>query len=439
MVGDFIGKRAAALLAQEELDVDLRREVADTLSILCRYHPNAVTVSIKDIIALLVVSCARYEEFSHGPPGPAAATSQESLMAYMDWESAGTSLNGVIIELYEALKSRADFNPRVFVETLLAGTWAAAEASPLGRASLLRVLGAVVKEQADVDLAAPILLATIESERNLERAAAYEALAKIGPDEVTLPPAFSELTLKALRDEYQIIVLAAIRALPRIMVPVEQTANTVILLLQFATAYGPERFYRENVRIALRTALCLADAQQFQARVEELVLDLVGGFPSGEAVEILNRLPIDHNHPSWPKAAVSALQPDPAPNWSCSGNHSRSDLLRDIATIRTDHVAPFFDALEQIAVLRLPHDNSWAWAVSDILARHGEHRRAAAICDAVFDAMPDTTEFQPRRLFARQVALCHHLDVAVIDGDSATMKRLLAEWAELAQKDLTDG
>jgi len=434
-VGDVIGKRAAALLSEDQLDGELRFEVAATLSILCEYHRDAVTVSSEEIIALLVASGDRYERFNNGPPGPATATSQDQiLMAYMGWMSACVKLSGVVSALEEALEARAERDPTVFLETLLGGTWAAAEPSPLGRASLLKVLGAVVKEQADLDLTAPILLATIESERNRERAAAYDALAEIGRCEVTLPPSFAESALKALRDEYLIIVLAAIRALPRITVPEEQTVDTVLHLLQFASTYGPGRLHTEYVGIALRTALRLADGQPFQSRVEELVLDVVGSFPSTEAVEILDRLPIDHNHPSWPKVAVSALQPDPDPNWADIRDHRRADLLRDLATIRTDRVAPFFDTLEEIAALRLPYDTSWAWAVSDVLARHGEHRRAAAVCDAVVDAMPDTTEFRPRRSFARQVALGHHLDVAAIAEDSVATQRLLVEWATLVQE-----
>jgi len=50
----------------------------------------------------------------------------------------------------------------------------------------------------------------------------------------------------------------------------------------------------------------------------------------------------------------------------------------------------------------------------------------------VVDAMPDTTEFRPRRSFARQVALGHHLDVAAIADDSGATQRLLVEWAALA-------
>jgi len=296
-------------------------------------------------------------------------------------------------------------------------------------ASLLEILGDVVETQADLDRSAPLLLETIELDRNLERAAAFKALAEIGRHDLSLPASFTDSVLKALQDEYLIIVRAAITAIPRIDVPPGQKPAVAMRLLEFAASYGPKRAYTEDVLTALYAARRLAKGELYQAQTEELMLGVVATFPGGEAVEILNRLNADRDHPAWPVAAVAALQPDPDPNWYGVHDHGREDLLRELAAVPTGHLAPLFDELEKIGLERLPHEESWAWAVSDVFARHGEHARAAAMCDAVFAAMPDTTEHRPRRGLARQMALGHHLDAAVVAGDATTAERLMAEWA----------
>ncbi len=431
--GAVIGARAAALLAADNLDIDLRCTVTDTLSLLCRYHSAAVTVPISELIGLISASAERFERFDQTPPDPSSATTQdEALIAHMGWESGRIRLNSVIRKLEDSLEALAEADVTGFVQALVAGEWAAAQASSLGRAALLKVLGSVIQEQADLDSATPMLLEAIDSDRNWERAAGYEALGEIARHDVTLPVGSAESVIKALDDQYLIIYLAAVRVLPRIEVPKDGRVPVILKLVGFAAAYGPDRAHTEDVRTALGTARRLGEGQPFQGRVEEMVLGTIATFPSAEAVQILERLRVDHGHPSWPPTIIAALRPDPDPQWDAIPERGRADLLRELAGIDTHRLVPHFDELEQIGKQRIPYDSSWAWAVSDVLARHGEHGRAAVVCDAVVDAMPDTIEFGPRRTYARQTAIGHHTNVAIERGDTAALVGLLKEWSGLS-------
>jgi hypothetical protein len=102
-------------------------------------------------------------------------------------------------------------------------------------------------------------------------------------------------------------------------------------------------------------------------------------------------------------------------------------VLRAVAMVRTEIIASVIGDLELVGREWLQHDRTWAWAVSDVLARHGEHARAASLCDAVVEMLPDTTERRPARHFARLISLGHHVNAAVALDDSDAVERLLTE------------
>lgn len=278
----------------------------------------------------------------------------------------------------------------------------------------------------------PLLFDAFESNRPGERAAALRAFAEVGGREVILPGSLMGQVLAALMDDDKLIVVrAAIRALRRVNVPAERKLDVIHRLLAFARAYGPERLYDRDVESALRHILHLSYGELYEERAAGLVIEIIDGFPSCESSQLLNRLPLEH-HAGWPAVAVRALRVDPHPSYYGIHDGERQRLLRKLAEIATTTGPSWLEELEKVGLERLPHGHVWVWAIADVLAYHHQHDRAAVVCEAVVDALPDSREKRPVRRLARQIALGHQLDWAATKGDSEALERVLQELEQLA-------
>jgi hypothetical protein len=432
--GVVVGRRAAALLLDQELEPELGHEIADTLSLLCDRTRGASGPEIQDLVELLMHSQRRLEQFEAALDQETVPTgSQDELLARMDRMQDRSSLAALVSTLKEALASRAASDVKRFVQSLTEETWASVEHTPVVRAALLDILGDVVRTQTDLELAEPLLVSATRSGENAQRAAAFRAIADFANRDLTLPAWVAESVLTAFRDEYLIIVRAAIRALPGIIVPVGDVVDVINRLLNFAAAYGPERIYSNDVRVALLAVLRFADGKSYEQEAERMVLKVIERLPTSEAAELLSRLPLNQNHDAWPAAAVRALREDADANWVGLRSREREDILRDLAEISPRAFVSVLEELQTVALQRLPYDRAWAWAVSDVFAQQGRSDRATAVCEAVVNQLPDTTEHRSARRFATHVLMGHRLDAAVAAGADTT-DQILAEWALLAQE-----
>ncbi|MGA3057390.1 MAG: hypothetical protein ABSE70_05035 [Candidatus Limnocylindrales bacterium] len=431
--GRAICEAASALLNRPDPDTDLARAVADTLTVLCSYHPEARSISFAQLLGLLVAAAGRYERFEASPwVPPAGSTAEETLVEGLNRESHRVALHGVVTELRETLESAAKHDPAEFVDMVVAHGWALTASSPLARSAVVEVLGKTVRNQGHLDHVAPLLQSSLKSESNRERAEAIEAFGVMAGHELTIPAESTSAVLDAVDDKYEIVVVAVVRAIAEIEVPVDQRLRVVNFLVSFAAVLGPKRSHSNDVVHALWTAWSLSVGEPFETQAHRYIVRVVASLPSAEAAEILGRFHVTEEHPDWPIAAVAALKPDPDPQWYGIHDRERYDIMRKLATIDSTAIAPFLDELVAIGKQRTPHEPSWAWAVSDVLAQHAEHARAAIVCDAVVDAMPDTREYGPRRRYARIIAINHHLNEATARGDTAAVDKLLQEWSVLS-------
>jgi hypothetical protein len=436
----LIAARAVVLLADDTLDPEMQREVADTLTSLCECRPGDVGVSVDDVLGLMLRAALRYERFRAAPAAPPpGGTEEEALLGFFAWESERIKLQGVFQELKDCLEALARADVPAFVDNVVGTSWAATSPSPLVRSFLLELLGKVIRQQPELDRAAPIVAEAIDGRDHLERAEAVEAVGEFARHDLTLPAGFTESVIKAIGDEYLIIVLAAVRAIGRIDVEVDKRLELCETLLNFARVYGNERIHTDDVRRALWTVHQLATDQPFEGGAEAAILTVISGFLSEVAVQVLEHLRVDHDQASWPATIVGALKPDPDPQWNWIHQSARLDLLRQLAETDPLRMDPLLDEFEAIGKQRLPHDRHWAWAVADVLARLGAHARAAAVCDAVVDGMPNTTELRLQRAFARQIGFEHHLNDAVSRDDEAGMAKCIEEWARGSAELRPDG
>jgi hypothetical protein len=426
----LIAAKALVLLGDDTLDPEMQREVADTLTSLCRHQPGDVGLSVDDVVALMLLSALRYERFQATPPAPPAGGSQEeALLGFFDWESQRIKLRGVFEELKDCVEALARADVPGFVDNVVGTIWVATAPSPLVRGFLLELLGKVIRQQPELDLAAPIVAEALDGSERWERAEAIEAVGEFARHDLVLPAGFTESVIKAIGDEYLIIVLAAVRAVGRIHVEADKRLPLCDILFGVAKAYSNDRIRTDDVRTALWTIHKLAAGQSFEDQAEAAILNVIGSVPSEVAVQLLEHLPVDRNQPAWPSTVVAALKPDPDPQWNGIHQRGRLDLLRQLAETDPPRMVSLLDELEAAGKQRIPSDRHWAWAVADVLARLGAHVRAAAVCDAVVEGMPDTTELGPQRAFARQVGFEHHLNDAVLSADEGAIARCLADWA----------
>lgn len=435
-----IARRAVALIASDATDPELHAEVADTLESLCRDLSADLTMSFEEAIPLLLTAVGRYEVLSAAPPEPEPGSSlDEAVMANLEWQGDVLRRNRVINALRRSLEHLAEADVGGYIDHVKSDGWAATLPSDLVREALLEVMGKVIATQPELDRATPLLLEAISSDGIRERAAAIEALGLIAGRDLNLPDSFEASVVAALSDRYLLTVRAAVQAVARIQVSGASVGLTIDRVLGFAAAYGPERIYTEDVRTALRTARELAHGQPFHEGVETAIMNLIATFPSAEAAEILEFMPLDTAIEAWPATVIAALKPDPDPQWDGIHERAKVSLLRKLGAIEPARLATRLEEIELIGKQRLPYDNHWAWALSDVLARLGAHERAASVCDAVVVGMPDTKEYGPRRSFASIIGIEHRVNAAVANGDQEGTAQALGEWDRLSGELNADG
>lgn len=205
--------------------------------------------------------------------------------------------------------------------------------------------------------------------------------------------------------------------------------------MNFAAAYKRER--SDDAERALGWALRFASGEPNQQRVVELGLEIVNGMASSDAADALDHLRALRTGPEWVAAVIHALADDDRGGlWYGVHEGRKDDLLRLLNLVPTRWLEPNWDALDQQARTDLDLDGSWTWAIADLLARHGQHRRAADLAQAIVEGTPDTTEHRHRRRLARLVAYSHRINAAADEPDA--VRDLLAEAAELAEEEATD-
>lgn len=416
--------RRSVLLLETDLDTELLRNVADTLSSVSRIE-NAGTASlIRDLVRLVVRWSSWLQRMAEDVPREENMATEGFLNSYVERQRGSAILN----HIQRALGSVANQEPRAFLSAIKPECNAADARER--RVFFLEVLEEIVHDQLKFDLVLPVLRRSLKNRSPAERAAALRVIGRVPTPKVSIPQDVVSLVFEAFDDEKLIVLLGAIRAALRLEMPPQTKPKLVRELLGFCANYGPQYLYRDDVASAMFLALRLAQGESYEETVGSYVLEVIKAMPSGEAALNLKKLNLE-NHPSWPAAAVSALRVDSRPEYRDLGEEDRKVILRKLATLPTAGIALHFTDLVDIASQRLCRQPWWAGYVADVLVFHQEHEQAAALLDKVVDSIPDTRELRQVRNIALQNSLGHQMNAAAARDDQEGVERALVEWSQL--------
>ena len=411
----------ALKILQTDQDTELLRDVAETVSHLCRWQDEELVIPLQQMVALACRWTLKQRDMEkNGPP-----TESQTLESYFAFESERQRISTICANLKGALEGAAKRTPDEYISLIESRVEASKD--HILNVFFLDVLQAVVSEPETLQRAIPLLRRALTSGCIRERASALRIIGRTDPLTCSVPQDLAEQVLQAFEEKNLAVFIGAIHAARKVEIPDGEKPRLISLMLTFAKAYGEERLYTHDVERALRLALGLAHGQSYQGNVGQAIVSTIASLPSAEAVTLLRTIDLKYM-PTWPAAAVSALREDSDPLYKGIGDWIREDLVRDLARRPTEEIAPYFDDLVEIALQRFPDKLWWALAVGDLLALHHEHGRAAKLFDMVVDEIPDTREKQPLRSFSRQVALGHHINAAAALGEEETMERAFAEW-----------
>ena len=427
---DTILQRALRLL-ESDLDTELLRDVAETVSHICRMQGERIALSLDDLVRLVFVWSSRQRAMEAKVP----AEENLSAESFFAFESNRTNVSVIVARLKSALEGGAKRDIHEFV-ALIEGEYRSSE-SHSARILLLDVLQEVIADQESFALVVPLLRRALQSKDPNERASALRVIGQTNFTIESVPPDLTARVLESFGDDRLIVLVGAIRAAWQLEIPQTARPRLISLLLTFAMAYGEKRLYTSDVEKALQLVLRMAYGETYQEAVGQSVINTIASLPSEEAVKLLRGLNLE-DYRGWPAAALCALREDSDPSYRGIGDTYREELLRKLASRSTDDIAPYLDDLVDVASQRLPNDPWWAWSFVDLLAIHQKHERAARLSDLVVTAIPDTHEKRPMRLFARQIALSHHANAATVRGDREGLECVLTEWFEINCDDTVD-
>ena len=426
-VTNVILRRSLKLL-EMDLEYELQRDVASTVSTAYHGRIEGGALALRDILRVVYHWSSRRHAMETNEPAREDLTAE----SFLTLESERTLVSAILSELCSALECAARQYPHEYV-SLIDSEWDVSGTNA-ARVLLLDVLRVVIRDQESFEITVPLLRRALARSSASERAAAFRVIGEIRSSEVSAPHDLVNRVLQGFDDYTLIVLLGALRAAQRLEIPQVAKPSVINRAFAFAASYGPERVYERDVERALRLALRLAKDETYEVAVGRFVLELVASLPSGEAVELLRTLDLE-NHEEWTGAAVNALKVDPHPSYRGIGDSDRRVLLRKLAVRPTGQIAPHFGALVEMATERLPRQPWWAAAVADLLERHLEHERAAALSDKVVETLPDTREQRRARSVARQIALGRHANAAAVRGDREGAERALTEWTQILQDD----
>jgi hypothetical protein len=428
---DLIERRATALL-KEDLPLGALEEISETFSHLTDDHDGSVGVPLAELIGLLRQWNTKVREAdAHRPPDPSP------VMAFLEWEHERIRTKGIARNIEEAVEGRAKQDVLAYVDAV-GSMWDATLDPPLtegDRASLVKGLS-VTKTQEALDRAEPLLVRVLSAGSVVERAAALGALEDIGWRDLRMASSIQRLIVSNLTTHDRLwVIVSAIRALRVVELETGERPAVVQFLVNFAAAYKREQ--SDDAERALGWALEFASGEPYEQRVRELGLEIVNGMASSDAADALDHLHALRTGPDWVAAVIRALADDDRGGlWYGVHEGRKDDLLRLLSTVPTAWLEPNWDALDRQARTDLDLDGSWTWAIADLLARHGQHHRAADLAQAIVDGTPDTRERRHRRRLAKLVTYGHRINAAADDPDA--VRDLIAEAAALAEEEATD-
>ncbi len=423
-----IERRAVALM-KEDRPITLLERVAETLSHLTDDHDGSVGAALDELVDVLLLWNQK-----HRDAGQFEVTESTTPLDFLEAPNHQLRVGAIARNLEEALEGRAKADVAAYVAAITP-FWDA-PGSPIlsdeDRSSLVQALGSI-RTQEQLDAAEALLGRVLARGETAERAAALGAIADMHWRDLVVPRPIQQQVVANLFHDKLWVAIHAIRALPIVDVEAADQLKVIHYLLGFAQNYKGEPLRSDDVERALGLALRLAEAQSYESQVAVIALQIVNAMATADAADALTHLRRLRIGPDWVAAVIRALQPDERSEWFGVHEMKKEDLLDALTEAPREWLDPHWNSLEAVAERDLDLVGSWTWAIADLMARHGEHARAAKICQDVVDKTPDTREHSHRRQTAILIADGHRIDAAA--DDPAAARRLLDEALGRAARD----
>lgn len=422
-------ERRAVTLLKEDRPIDFLERVAETLSHLTDEHDGSAGAPLQELVDLLL-----FWNEKHRQAGRFGVNQTTTPLDVLEAQSHQLRVGAVARNLEEALEGRAKGELAEYVAAITP-IWDAPGGPTLvdeDRASLVKALGSI-GTQKQLDTAEPLLVRILSTGETEERAAALRALEGMHWRDLDVPKPIQQHVVANLFHEKLWVAIHAIRALSIVDVAPDDRPRVINYLLGFAHNYKGEPLRSDDVERALGHALRLAEGESYEGQVSALALQIVDNMATTDAADALMHLRRLRTGPEWVASIIRALQPDARSEWFGVHEMKKEDLLGALTDAPREWLEPHWDALQAVAEHGVDLVGSWTWAIADLMARHGQHARAAKICRIVVDQTPDTREHAHRRHTAILIAYGHRIDAAV--DDPAMPRQLLDEALEVEGRD----
>jgi hypothetical protein len=420
--------RAVALL-KEDRPIEFLERVAETLSNLTDDHDGSAGAALQDLLDLLLIWNEKHRE-----SGKFEVNESTTPLDLLEFQSQQLRVGAVARNVEEALEGRAKADVAAYVAAITP-IWDAPGGPNLDdedRASLVKALGSI-STQEQLDVAEVLLGRVLSTGETEERAAALRALEVMHWRDLDVPRQIQQQVVSNLFHEKLWVAIHAIRALPIVDIAPADRPKVINYLLGFAHNYKGEPLRSDDVERALGLALKLAEGQTYEGQVAAIALQIVDAMATTDAADALTHLRRLRTGPEWVASVIEALRPDERSEWFGVHEMKKEDLLEALTEVPREWLEPHWDELQAVAQQDVDVVGSWTWAIADLMARHGQHERAARICQDIVDRTPDTREHAHRRRTAILVTYGHRIDSAV--DNPVTARQLLEEALEIAGGD----
>lgn len=423
-----IERRAVALL-KEDRPIGVLERVAETLSHLTDEQDGSAGAPLQEFIDLLLSWNEKRRQ-----AGRFEVSATTTPVDVLDAQNHQLRVGAVARNLEEALEGRAKADLAAYVAAIRP-VWDAPGGPALvdeDRASLMKVFGSI-RTQEQLDAAEPLLVRILSAGETAERAAALGALEEMRWRDLDVSKPLQQHVVANLFHDRLWVAIHAIRALRIVDVAPADRLRVINYLLGFAHNYKGEPLRSDDVELALGHALRLARGETYEGQVTSLALQIVDAMTTTDAADALTHLRLLRTGPEWVASVIRALQPDKRSEWFGVHAMKKDGLLGALADAPREWLDRHWDALQLVAEHDVDTVGSWTWAIADLMGRHGQHARAAKICQTVVDRTPDTREHAHRRRTAMLIAYGHRINAAA--DEPAMARQLLDEALEVAGRD----
>jgi len=428
-----------ALSCIADADPEVISKAAELLDLVFGYHASAARIPIDVVFGALAIASRTYDCTPPSDSRIVPLGGEHSIVSALEREERRRALSFAATSLTAALGALARLQWSAF--------WSGVDLlwntdihdSPTLKAQLTSVLGKVTRDSDSLVRALPYLYSALLGSEQIVRAhaiAAFTELLEGGFEGETFPEAVTLGLIAGLSDQYLIVIARACEAVRSLSIPSDQLVAVLNRLLAIASKYATQPSFQTMVLDALGSASSLARATEYKTAVDRAVLRIVDSMQPYYALKTLSYMPMLYDQPQWAASAIRALRPNTDPAYEDLLDSDKNRLMRRIAFLAPERVAPHVVELLDAALKAMPVQPYKAWRIADLLSSMSFHEVAAEIAEKALASIRETPANASIRSQTACLRGCFMVEAAAARGDAEALARALEDWrkAEAALK-----